>query len=122
MVNANRWYFQKTADIVNEFRLQVDPLHPQGLPLLNRTIIPMVTEVAEPAHSRQGHAAIIFGGGGLGMQGGQYQSVTGIHNRLWVTIAQAYLGDNWQSLAASESYVKQGAIPIPGLWDPSNLH
>ena len=30
MVNANRWYFQKTADIINEFRLQVDPQDPGG--------------------------------------------------------------------------------------------
>lgn len=116
MVNANRWYFQKTADIVRQFQLQVDPLDAKGQSLLRRTIIPMVTEVAEPAHSRNGHAAIIFGGKGLGMLGGQYQSVSGPHNRLWVTIAQAYLGFDWETALAAETYVKTGATPIPGLW------
>jgi hypothetical protein len=116
MVNANRWYFQKTADIINEFRGEVDPLDPNGGSLLDRTVIPMITEVAEAAHTRQGHAAIIFGGGRLGMQGGQYQGVSGIHNQLWITVAQAFLGSDAAEKLAGEAYVKTGATPIPGLW------
>ena len=73
MVNVNRWYFQKTADIINDFRLQVDPQDPSGGSLLDNMVIPMITEVAEASHTREGHGAIIFGGGKLGMQGGQYQ-------------------------------------------------
>ncbi len=92
MVNVNRWYFQKTADIINELRLQVDPQDPTGGSLLDNTVIPMITEVAEASHTREGHGAIIFGGRKLGMQGGQYRSVSGIHNQLWVTVAQAFLG------------------------------
>jgi hypothetical protein len=117
MVNANRWYFQKTADIVNEFRLEIDPLDPMGGSLLDRTVIPMITEVAEAAHTREGHAAIIFGGTGLGMQGGQYRSVSGIHNQLWATLAQAFLGADAVSRLSSEGYVKSGAYPIAGLWE-----
>ena len=116
MVNVNRWYFQKTADIVNEFRLEADPLDPMGGSLLDRTVIPMITEVAEGAHTREGHAAVIFGGGKLGMQGGQYQSVSGIHNQLWVTVAQAFLGADAPRRLSSEVYVKSGANPISGLW------
>ena len=116
MVNANRWYFQKTADIINQFRLEVDPLDPMGGSLLDRTVIPMITEVAEAFHTRQGHAAIIFGGGKLGMQGGQYQRVSGIHNQLWATVAQAFLGSDAVSKLSSEVYVKSGADPIAGLW------
>jgi hypothetical protein len=116
MVNANRWYFQKTADIINEFRREVDPLDPRGGSLLDRTIIPMITEVAEAAHSREGHAALIFGGSKLGMQGGQYQSVSGIHNQLWVTLAQAFLGVDAVGNLSNEAYVKNGADPISGLW------
>jgi hypothetical protein len=116
MVNANRWYFQKTADLINEWRLQVDPLDPAGGSLLDRTVIPFVTEVAEAAHTRNGHAALIFGGQKLGMQGGQYKSVSGIHNQLWVTVAQAFLGADAQSKLSSEVYVKTGANPISGLW------
>jgi hypothetical protein len=119
MVNANRWYFQKTADIINEFRLEIDPLDPAGGSLLDRTVIPMITEVAEASHTRQGHAAVVFGGGKLGMQGGQFQSVSGIHNQLWVTVAQAFLGADAVSKLANEVYVKSGASPIAGLWvDP----
>jgi hypothetical protein len=116
MVSANRWYFQRTAEIIEEFRLQADPLDPEGGSLLDRTVIPMVTEVAEPAHTREGHAAIIFGGGRLGMQGGQYQAVSGTHNQLWLTVAQAFLGEDVISRLAGELYVKSGASPIPGLW------
>jgi hypothetical protein len=116
MVNANRWYFQKTADIIDEFRREVDPLDPAGKSLLDRTVIPMITEVAEPAHTREGHAALVFGGNELGMQGGQFKSVSGIHNQLWVTVAQAFLGADAPRKLASEVYVKTGADPISGLW------
>jgi hypothetical protein len=116
MVNANRWYFQKTADIIDGFRSQIDPQDPRGGSLLDSTVIPIVTEVAEASHTREGHAAIIFGGRKLGMQGGQYRSVTGIHNQLWLTVAQAFLGADAASLLAGESFVKTGASAIPGLW------
>jgi hypothetical protein len=118
MVNVNRWYFQKTADIINDFRSQVDPQDPAGGNLLDHTVIPMITEVAEASHTREGHAAIIFGGLKRGMQGGQYRSVTGIHNQLWATVAQAFLGADAVGKLAGEVYVKAGANPIPGLWAP----
>jgi len=116
MVNANRWYFQRTAEIINELRLQVDPQDPTGGSLLDHTVIPMITEVAEASHTREGHGAIVFGGRKLGMQGGQYKSVSGIHNQLWVSVAQAFLGADAVSKLASEAYVKTGANPIAGLW------
>ena len=116
MVNANRWYFQRTADIIDGFRTQIDPQDRKGGSLLESTVIPIVTEVAEASHTREGHAAIIFGGRRLGMQGGQYRSVTGIHNQLWVTVAQAFLGADAARVLAGEVYVKTGANPIPGLW------
>jgi hypothetical protein len=116
MVSANRWYFQRTANIVREFLLEVDPLDPMGGSLLDRTVIPMITEVAEPAHTREGHAALIFGGSQLGMQGGQYRSVSGIHNQLWLTVAQAFLGMDAATKLRDEVYVKNGAHPISGLW------
>lgn len=116
MVNVNRWYFKKVADIINEFRRQVDPLDPKGGSLLDSTVIPMVTEVAEGSHTREGHGAVIFGGARLGMQGGQFQNVSGIHNQLWVTVAQAFLGANTVDKLANEVYVKNGATPIAGLW------
>jgi hypothetical protein len=116
MVNVNRWYFEKTADILREFARQADPLDPMGGSLLDNTLIPMITEVAAASHTREGHAALVFGGRRLGMQGGQYRSVSGIHNQLWVTISQAFLGADAMSKLEGEAYVKSGATPIPGLW------
>jgi hypothetical protein len=116
MVSVNRWYFEKTADIINDFRAQVDPQDPAGGSLLDNMVIPMITEVAEASHTREGHAALIFGGKRLGMLGGQYQSVSGIHNQLWLTVAQAFLGAEPASALSGEVYVKSGAHPIPGLW------
>ncbi len=116
MVNVNRWYFQRTAEIINELRLQVDPQDPGGGSLLDSTVIPLITEVAEASHTREGHAAIVFGGGKLGMQGGQYRSLSGIHNQLWATVAQAFLGADAAGKLANEAYVKTGASPIAGLW------
>jgi hypothetical protein len=118
MVNANRWYFQKTADIVRELLSEVDPLDPMGGSLLDRTVIPFITEVAEAAHTREGHAALVFGGSKLGMVGGQYRSVSGIHNQLWATVAQAFLGADAVNRLAHEAYVKNSAHPIPELWAP----
>jgi hypothetical protein len=116
MVAANYWYFQKTAAIINTFRTQVDPLDPAGGSLLDRTVMPMVTEVGDASHTRQGHSALIFGGKALGMQGGQFKQVSGNHNQVWVTVAQAFLGANAVSALSSEVYAKNGANPISGLW------
>jgi hypothetical protein len=116
MVNAQRWYFQKTADIINEFRTTIDPQDPSGGSLLDNMVIPMVTEVAEANHTRDGHAAVIFGGKNLGMQGGQYLSVSGNHNQFWLAVAQAYLGENPQTTLASESFYKTNLKPTAGLW------
>jgi hypothetical protein len=72
--------------------------------------------VAEAAHTREGHAALVFGGSKLGMLGGQYRSVSGIHNQLWATVAQAFLGADAVNRLLHEAYVKNGADPIRGLW------
>ena len=114
MVWINHWYFQKTADILNTFRTQIDPLDPAGGNLLERTVCPMITEVADASHNHSGHAALIIGGTKLGMQGGQYRGVSGTHNQLWATVAQAYLGANFASILANEAYYK--ANPISGFW------
>jgi hypothetical protein len=121
MVNANRWYFQKTAEIILSFLNQLDPLDPAGGNLLDSTVIPMVTEVADASHSRNGHGAVIFGGTRLGMKGGQYLSVNGIHNQLWTTVAQAYLGADARDILDADpenTYVTNGANPISALWAP----
>jgi hypothetical protein len=118
MVNANRWYFEKTADILREF-LRPDPQDPNGAPLLDRTLVAMVTEVAEASHSRTGHGAFLFGGKTLGMQGGQFRSVSGAHNQLWSTVAQAFLGTSWKSVLQADTGLRPeqyGSNPLANLW------
>jgi hypothetical protein len=118
MVNINRWYFDKMAAVYNSFRTTPDPLATDGGNLLDRTVIPMITEVADASHNHNGHPALIIGGTKLGMQGGRFQTVTGIHNQLWVTVAQAFLGADPASKipTTNNPYVRGGANPIAGLW------
>ena len=115
MVNVNRWYFEKTATISNTFRTQIDPFDPAGGNLLERTVIPMVTEVGDASHNRNGHAALIFGGTKLGMQGGQF------NRQRARTISSGRRSrrpssGRTPSLLASEAYSKSGANPLSGLW------
>lgn len=120
LTNVQTWYNAQTAAVVNSFKEATD-VH--GGNLLDYTIIPYITEVAETTHSRSPVPAMIFGGAGLGMQHGQFINVENQqrpHNDLWMTIAQAYLKTTDPVSALSdEVFVKQGVGPISGLWtDP----
>jgi len=115
-VNGQTWFSQKTADVLLEFATTADAY---GGNLLDHTIVPYITEIGDPSNTRQGLAALIFGGEALGMQAGQFQQVTGSHNNLWMTIAQAYLKTTDPlSVLADEVFVKTDVAPIPGLWSP----
>ena len=113
MVNAWLWYNTKMADILAEFKTASDVL---GGNLLDHTVIPYVTEIANPGSSYQNLPSLVFGGRALGMQAGQFQTVSGPLNKLWVTIAQAYLGENAMNALSNETFVKTDVAPIPGLW------
>jgi hypothetical protein len=114
-VNAWLWYNRKMADIIAEFKTATDAL---GGNLLDHTVIPYVTEMANPTSSYQNLPAIVFGGRALGMQGGRFQTVSGRLTNLWVTLAQAYLGANAMAALSSEVFVKTDVTPISGLWAP----
>ncbi|HEY3500053.1 MAG TPA: hypothetical protein VGK73_35430, partial [Polyangiaceae bacterium] len=115
------WYNTETAALIAELKNATDAL---GGNLLDHTIIPHVTEVAEPSHTRSPLPALIFGGKALGMQGGQFQNLSPLknHNCLWVSIAQAYFRTDDPLAAdgplAEDNFVKNGVAPIPGLWAP----
>ena len=121
MVNANKWYNTETAALLAELKSATDTY---GGNLLDHTIVPHVTEVAEASHTRSPLPALIFGGKALGMKGGQFQnfSQNKNHNCLWVSIAQAYLNSddplNQDSPLAEDNFVKQNVSPIDGLWEP----
>lgn len=121
MVSANKWYNTETAALIADLKTATDVY---GGNLLDHTVIPHVTEVAEANHSRGPLPALIFGGKALGMQGGQFQNFSQAknHNCLWASIAQAYLQSSDPlgsgSPLAEDKFVKTSVAPIAGLWAP----
>jgi hypothetical protein len=116
LTNCHTWYNQKTADIITDFKNAKDSF---GNSLLDYTIIPFVSEVAETAHSRSPKPALIFGGTKLGMQGGQFQNFSSVRPQtdLWLSIAQAYFATNTPlTNLSAETFVKTGVGVLPGLW------
>jgi Protein of unknown function (DUF1552) len=108
------WYNRRMAQLVASFKSATDVF---GASLLSRTVIPYFTELGTPTGTRQGLAAMVFGGSALGMQGGQFQQVASRpHNDMWMSIGQAYLGAGVLQSLASEVFNKTNVAPVPGLW------
>lgn len=114
-VNIEIWYNQRHAEFMNRLKAAKDLVDPNGGSLLDNTIVPYFTEVAEPTHTHGGNQAFsmpisIFGGKNLGMKAlGQYVKLS---NRpwpdIWLTIAQA-LGVTIDMLKALTVNGKMGA-------------
>jgi hypothetical protein len=121
MVNAHKWYNVETAALLAEFK---DATDAYGGNLLDHTVIPHLTEVAEASHQRGPLPALIFGGKALGMKGGQFQNFSQQrnHNCVWASIAQAYLRTDdplgQGSPLLEDKFVKTNVSPIDGLWEP----
>jgi len=112
------WYNQRFAEFLNDLKATRDIY---GESLLDTTIVPCMTEVADNSHGRSPIPALIFGGRKLGMQGGQYQRVERSHTDLWLTLAQAFFPDAASPLdvLGGETFAQVQASyqgPIPGLW------
>jgi hypothetical protein len=119
MAYVQWWYFNETAKFVLEFLNQKDPLASDDASLLDRTVIAAVSEVGNPSHDRNNASALIIGGSKLGMQTGGFQSLTNSHhNRVWATVAQAFLGADPLSQLSGEAFYKNGVAPLPGVWAP----
>jgi hypothetical protein len=121
LANVHTWYNTRMAEALRTFKDATDVF---GGSLLDTTIVPFVTEVAEAAHTRTHLPALIFGGRTLGLQGGQFQNFSASprpHNDLWVTVAQAlFQNANPLGLDAlrDEVFVKNGVRGIEGSWVP----
>jgi len=118
LVAINAWYNQKTADILSSFKNAKDGF---GNSVLDHTVVPYLTEVGDPSHSRGPKASLIFGGKALGMKGGQFLNFDGNVRPqvdVWLTVAQALLqtDDPLAALPATEKFNRSGAGPIKGLW------
>lgn len=118
LVTINAWYNQKTADILTMFKNAKDGF---GNSILDHTVVPYLTEVGDPSHSRGPKPSLIFGGKALGMKGGQFmnfESNLRPQVDVWLTVAQALLQtDNPLGvLPTTEKFSRTGAGPIKGLW------
>lgn len=120
LVNFHTFINQQTAAILAEFKQALDVF---GRPLLDSTVVPFVTEVADMQHPLSPIPALVIGGRALGMQGGQLQSFSTPrpHNDLWLTLAQAFFPDGPSVVDAlnGEVFLENTDAwtgPIEGLW------
>lgn len=118
MASVQHWFFERTALFVQGFLDTLDPQATDGASLLDRTVIVMCSEMANPGHQFRDSAGLIIGGSKLGMQPGAFHSVDTHHNSLWVTAAQAFLGADPVSQLQQEVFNKENAAPIDGVWAP----
>ncbi len=119
LVNVNAWYNARTAMVIKMFKDAVDPLGDGTAKMLDRTVIPYVTEVSQQNHARDPKPAFIFGGKALGMQLGKYVNFEGqgrAHVDLWATVAQAFFRSD--DPMSQLGHLQFGAAPkvIDGLW------
>lgn len=120
LANVNRWYNDKTADIINLFKSAEDPF---GGSMLDSTVIPYFSEVAMTTHQRDPKAALFFGGKALGMQHGKYvnfEESNGTGNRphvdFWATVAQAFFRSTDPASLLGGREFATAPQPIEGFW------
>jgi hypothetical protein len=119
LANVQTWYNQRLADFLLKMKTTQDAF---GGSLLDHTVIPYITEVAQSNHSRSPKPAFLFGGSKLGLQHGTFQQ---FQNRpqvdLYLSCAQALLqtDDPKGGLQAERfNQFNPTASAIPGLWAP----
>jgi hypothetical protein len=119
LTEANIWFNRSLARALVEFKDTEDVF---GGSLLDATVVPYMTEKAHMADDRRALPSILLGGGALGLQHGQYIDVredSRSHNAVWMNVAQAMLQvEAPLELLADETFIKDDAEPLPGLWAP----
>jgi hypothetical protein len=118
LCNVQTWYNQKMAAILSSFKAAQDGF---GNSVLDYTVIPFVTEVAESNHSRGPKPAFLFGGTKLGLKHGTFQNFTSQRPQLdlYLTCAQALLKTADPKTALKDERFMQfnsTANVIDGLW------
>jgi hypothetical protein len=114
------WFNQGFAEALAEFKTAKDAF---GNSLLDYTVVPLITEIADGSNRRSPLPALIVGGRRLGMLGGQYVNTMSApisHNALWLSVAQAYFPDVSPAEALrGEDFMQSpntATAPIDGLW------
>jgi hypothetical protein len=121
LMNVHIWYNQRLADWLKKLKTTQDVF---GGNLLDTTVVPYVTEVAQPNNSRSPKPAFLFGGTKLGLQHGTFQDFSSSVRPqvdLYLTAAQALLQTaDPLSVLGDERFVQFNpkAAPIAGLWAP----
>ena len=119
LTNVQIWYNQRLAEFLVKLKTADDGF---GGNLLDTTVVPYITEVAEANHYRSPKPAYLFGGSKLGLQHGTFQR---FENRpqvdLFLTCAQALMQtDDPKGGLGDERFneFNPTASAIPGLWSP----
>jgi hypothetical protein len=112
------WYNARMADILKKFKMATDGF---GNSVLDYTVIPYITEVAQSNHSRNPKPAYLFGGTKLGLKHGTFQNFAQSRPQadLFMTCAQALLKNaDPKTALKDEKFLKDSAnaAPIAGLW------
>jgi hypothetical protein len=118
LANVQAWYNERLADFLVKLKGAQDGF---GGNLLDHTVIPYVTEVAQSNHSRDPKPAFLFGGSKLGLKHGTFQNFTEQRPQvdLFLTCAQALMNtaDPQTALSAERfNEFNRDASVIPGLW------
>jgi hypothetical protein len=120
LCNVQVWYNELMAEILNNFKTATDAF---GNSILDYTVTPYITEVAESNHSRSPKPAYLFGGGALGLKHGTFQNFQQTRPQvdLYLTAAQAlFQTTDVLGQLQGERFIdsnRNGAI-IDGLWEP----
>ena len=119
LASVQTWYNTRLAEFLTKLKAAKDAF---GGSLLDYTVIPYITEVAESSHSRGPKPAFLFGGTKLGLKHGTFQNFQQQQRPqvdLFLTCAQALLqtADVKTALAAERfiQFNKNGAS-FDGLW------
>lgn len=118
LANVQTWYNQRLADMLVKLKETKDAF---GGSLLDYTVIPYITEVAQSNHARGPKPAFLFGGTKLGLKHGTFQNFSQQRPQvdLFLTCAQALLktADAKAALSAERfNQFNNNAQPISGLW------
>jgi hypothetical protein len=118
LANVQTWYNQLLAKWLQRMKASTDVF---GGALLDTTLVPFVTEVAQGNSSRHPKPAFLFGGAKLGLQHGTYQNFSQSRPQvdLFMTCAQALLQTaDPAPMLADEPFLQFNptAAPVAGLW------
>lgn len=119
LCNAQIWFNRETARFLSEFKKTQDVF---GGNLLDHTVVPFVTDVAEPCSSRAPLPAMVLGGRAFGLQGGRFLDFEQRPlNDFWLGVLQAFFpGKDVHAALAHETFAKNTAAitgPISGLFE-----